>query len=258
MHDPTGVRYRPKCVGLVMLLRLVHNLPLLAALVESAFGVVMTVRANRELHAYREYQKSIAGVEVSAPSGFPDQSQTSVDIAMVMFSIETPDTVDGPEFDSLLGDRGLTTGGLILPQKRVTIGPAAFTSWGVLGSTLAHEIEVHVPQSFFKVVAIDQLTQWSLSARRLAGRVIPALQPSAKELFENDGTWSAEREAYMHEVRNAKRFGLTNEEIDSIWRVMDYYYPKQRASDSSHLSASSQNSGNSSESEREDVKASDL
>lgn len=245
-----------------MLLRVIHNFPLLAVIVLCGFGVFMTNEAIHEVRARAAYEKAMAEVEVKAPSSLPEQSQDSIETAMVMFSIERPSTVDGPEFDALLADRGLTTGGLILPQKRVTIGPAAYTSWGVLGSTLAHEMEVHVPQSFFKVVATDQLTQWSMSARRLAGKVFPALQPSPKELFENDGTWSAEREAYMHEIKNAQRFGLTDEELNAIWRVMDYYYPKQDQSKNSHLSASSEkssqpkNSGD--EAEAKDVKASDL
>ncbi|MEY4066658.1 MAG: hypothetical protein RIR26_2866, partial [Pseudomonadota bacterium] len=151
--------------------------------------------------------------------------QESVLTALTMYSIRVPQHVDGPAFDSELADRGLTTGGLILPNKRVTVGPAAFTSWGVLGSTLAHEIEVHVPQSFFMVVARDTIQNKWTDLRRLAGRVVPTLAPSAKEVFENDGTWRAEREAYLHEIKNAKRFGLSEEEISSIWRVMDYFYP---------------------------------
>lgn len=239
-----------------MLLRIVHNLPLLTSALLGLFGLFVTVEAVSEMRQRAEYERAIAGVEVIAPKGFPEQSQDSVELAMVMFSIDTPLTVDGPEFDSLLSDRGLTTGGLILPQKRVTIGPAAFSSWGVLGSTLAHEIEVHVPQSFFKVVAADHLTQWSMSARKSIGRVFPAIQPSPKELFENDGTWSAEREAYMHEIRNAKRFGLTDEELRSIWRVMDYFYPSNESADTSHLSASSKQRGD--ELNRSELNSSEL
>jgi len=185
------------------------------------------------------------------PAGFPAQDQESVEIAKVLFSIEAPATVDGPYYDASLGDRGLTTGGLILPQKKVTVGAAAFSSWAVLGSTLAHEIEVHVEQSFFAVVARDHLSRWQVEApRRRLSRVFPAVAPTAAELFEHDGTWKAERDAYMHEIRNAKRFGLSQDEVASIWRVMDYFYPSNHPKNSDpQLSASSESKGEASPSE---------
>jgi hypothetical protein len=240
-----------------MLTRLIHHLLLTTAAMLFALGSLVVAAAIREVNARETYEKQMADIEVVAPSGFPDQNQEAIEIAMTLYSIERPVTVDGPDFDPLLSDRGLTTGGLILPQKRVTIGPAAFTSWGVLGSTLAHEIEVHVPQSFLKVVATDNWMQWSLTARRIAGKVFPSVAPGPKELFENDGTWAAERAAYMHEIRNSKRFGLSQEELGSIWRVMDYYYPSEKKTDASHLSASSQKSHEEPQAQ-EDVRASDL
>ncbi|MFZ9521620.1 MAG: hypothetical protein ACO3A4_14190 [Silvanigrellaceae bacterium] len=240
-----------------MLTRLIHHLFVSAAALLFVTGCLVVTMAIREMNARQAYEQQMANVEIIAPAGFPEQNQETIDIAMTMYSIERSSTVDGPDFDPALSDRGLTTGGLILPQKRVTIGPAAFTSWGVLGSTLAHEIEVHVPQSFFKVVATDQWMQWSLTARRIAGKVFPALAPGPKELFENDGTWAAERAAYLHEIRNAKRFGLSQEELGSIWRVMDYYYPSEKKGESSHLSASSQKNHEEPNSS-EDIRASDL
>lgn len=244
-----------------MVSRIAHNIPLLVVLLLSCFGLFGTLKALRESQSYEAYLKAISEVEVVAPETSPDFNQEAVDIAMVMFSIDHPHTIDGPRFDAALEDRGLTTGGLILPNKTVTVGPTAFTSWAVLGSTLAHEIEIHVDQSFFKIVATDYLMGWQMSARRFVGKFVPALKPSAKESFENDGTWAAEREAYMYEIRNAKRFGLTNEELSSIWRVMDFYYPNRKTnSDNSHLSASSQsNSSSSSGTEASDeVQASEL
>jgi hypothetical protein len=92
------------------------------------------------------------------------------------------------------------------------------------------------------VVAEDHITRWQIESRRVIGRAFPQLAPSAKELFENDGTWKAERDAYMHEIRNAKRFGLSQEELASIWRVMDYFYPAaQTDKNDPQLSASSEN-----------------
>jgi hypothetical protein len=224
-----------------MLLRAIHNLPLAFTLIAGCLGAFGVLEAHREKLAFEAYTKAMNAVEISAPSTAPEQSQESVELALEMFAIRPPATVAGPRLDENLEDRGLTTGGLILPHKEVTVGPTAFTSWAVLGSTLAHELEVHVEQSFFKIVATDYLISMSMSARRLAGKVLPSLTPSAKESFENDGTWKAERDAYMYEIRNAGRFGLTTDELNSIWRVMDYYYPARKTrSDSSKLSASSE------------------
>lgn len=248
-----------RLAGSIMVTRIAHNIPLMVLLVLSGFGLFGSVNAVREVHAHAAYLKAIAEVEVVAPEASPDFNQESVDIAMVMFSIDHPHTVDSPRYDPALEDRGLTTGGLILPHKTVTVGLTAFTSWAVSGSTLAHEIEIHVDQSFFKIVATDYLMGWQMSARRLAGKSVPALKPSAKESFENDGTWAAEREAYMYEIRNAKRFGLTNEELSSIWRVMDFYYPNRKNnSANSHLSASSQRNNASSSEATDEVQASEL
>jgi hypothetical protein len=227
-----------------MFSKLLRKLPNVVAALFGAAGLWVAVQAWQENVELRAYEQAMSEVEVIPPAGFPPQDQESVEIAKVLFSIKTPATVEGPEYDASLGDRGLTTGGLILPQKKVTVGPAAFSSWAVLGSTLAHEIEVHVEQSFFLVVARDHLSRLQIEARRRIGRVFPAVAPTAAELFENDGTWKAERDAYMHEIRNAKRFGLSQEEVASIWRVMDYFYPANHPKTSDpQLSASSESKG---------------
>lgn len=208
-------------------------------------GILLVGRAWKENLEFHNYEKAMSEVEVIIPLSLPPQNQESIETALTLFSIQVPNTVEGPSYDSELSDRGLTTGGLVLPQKSVTVGPSAFTSWAVLGSTLAHELEVHVPQSFFVVVAQDHLSQWTFEARRIAGKIFPSFAPSAKDLFENDGTWKAERDAYMHEIKNAKRFGLSEDELASIWRVMNYFYPsphKEKGKDA-HLSASSESGG---------------
>jgi hypothetical protein len=223
-----------------MLHRILHQFPTTIALIGVAFAASVAALGAIESAQRQRYQSDISKVEVVPPAGAPPQTQASIQTALQMFSIHVPASVEGPYFDAQLDDRGLTTGGLILPQKRVTIGPAAFTSWAVLGSTLAHEIEVHVEQSFLKVVLQDQVTQMYYDGRRTLGRWVPELAPSAQELFENDGTWKAERDAYMYELSNARRFGLSKAEVASIWRVMDYFYPNKNGSSSeAHLSASS-------------------
>jgi hypothetical protein len=218
-----------------MFRRCAQNIPLLAALALCAFSCLVIVKAIQEAAQYSAYESSLRDVEISAPMNPPEQDQESIETAMILFSIARPNTMEGPLLDPLLLDRGLTTGGLLLPQKRVTVGSPAFISWGVLGSTLAHEIEIHVDQSFLKVVATDHLTRLSLNARRLVGKFIPSLKPSVRESFESDGTWAAERQAYIHEIRNAQRFGLTPDEIHSIRRVMDYFYPVAKNSEVSQL-----------------------
>ena len=176
--------------------RIVGLLPFASAACVVLFLAAGTASAVREQRSFDRFKSDVALVEVRAPNSFPAQNQESIDVAAELFSIDIPLTVAGPYFDAHLEDRGLTTGGTLSAEKNVTIGPAAFTSWSVLGSTLGHEIEVHVRQSFLKVVLLDKLTHAKLEARKLVGRVFPAAKPSVRQLFE-EGTWSAEREAYL-------------------------------------------------------------
>jgi hypothetical protein len=171
--------------------------------------------------------KERSQIQVKMPQSMPALSQESVDIAMEAFAISLPRGVKHPKFLVSLEDRGLTTGGALEGQKEVFVGPAAFASWAVLGSTLGHEIEIHGKQSFLKILITDKLSDLSLSARTVVGRVLPAVKPSAKAQFDGDGTWKAERDAYQYEIRNAKRFGLSQEEEKSIFDVMSFYYPSK-------------------------------
>src|SRR5690606_19202846 len=106
----------------------------------------------------------------------------SIDLAIAMFGIEVPASAEWPVLDKKIEDRGLTTRGAFMDKAKVTIGPAAFTSWALLGSTLAHELEVHCQQNFLFIYLMD--------------------------LVGLDGTGEAERQAYRHELTNAKRFSL--------------------------------------------------
>ncbi|RYZ81305.1 MAG: hypothetical protein EOP04_24245 [Proteobacteria bacterium] len=98
-----------------------------------------------------------------------------------------------------LEDRGLTTLNGYGKKLEVTIGPAAFTSWAVLGSTLAHEVEIHCNQNFSLI--------------------------RMKDMLGLEGTNGAEREAYMHELSNSDRFKLKEADQASIRETMEYYYP---------------------------------
>jgi hypothetical protein len=81
----------------------------------------------------------------------------------------------------------------------VLIGPAAFDSWALLGSTLAHEILVHCQQNFFLISVMD--------------------------LLHLDGTGAAERQAYEYELSHAQQFGLSEDDQELVAATVAYYYP---------------------------------
>lgn len=149
-----------------------------------------------------EYPRSnVIGI---APEGKPPVTQESVLLAMDIYEIQKPASCQGPFYDPTIEDRGLTTQYGGRGEKIVTIGPAAFSSWGVLGSTLAHEFEIHCNQNFL-------LIRW-------------------KDLLGFDGSAEAEGEAYFWEVDNAKRFGLTMQEVNSAIETYNYYYARDSPS----------------------------
>jgi hypothetical protein len=201
----------------------------------SVFGALAGVCSGAVYLSAKHQEKSRKLFEersqifVEMPSSPPELNQESIQIAMEAFSIKLPKEVSYPQFSATLEDRGLTTGGALEPTKQVFIGTPAFTSWAVLGSTLAHEIEIHGNQSFLKILLTDKLSSLSLSARNYVGEVVPAVKPSARTQFEEDGTWKAERDAYLYEVNQAKRFGLSQQEKNSILDVMSFYYPTKPA-----------------------------
>lgn len=156
--------------------------------------------ANSEINARAAFDKEMAKVTVVPPEGAPEISQASIDLALVMFGIVVPPGAQHPVLDPELRDRGLTARGAYSEKATVSIGPAAFASWGLLASTLGHELEVHCNQNFLFIYLMDFL--------RL------------------DGTGSAEREAYIYELRNARRFGLDIKDADMIADTMEYYYPE--------------------------------
>lgn len=161
--------------------------------------------ARASLFAQEAFQADMSRVKVVAPLDPPRISQESIDIALVMYGITVPSHVEKPRLDLAIADRGLTT---LQGSKKlqVTIGPSAFASWSLLGSTLAHEIEVHCRQNFTLIRLFD-LAGW-------------------------EGTENAEREAYAHELDQADRFGLTADDRFSIAQTLQYYYPERKIPDS--------------------------
>jgi|GEM_PF-1601662 len=129
----------------------------------------------------------------------PAMNQASIDRAIAMYQILIPQGVKRPVFEKDLDDRGVTIKRDWFSPLEVQVGPNAFMSWPLLGSTLAHELEVHCRQSFAWIKMSDTLGL--------------------------DGTSKAEREAYKYELAHAKRFGLSQVDQDLIQITVDYFYP---------------------------------
>jgi hypothetical protein len=103
--------------------------------------------------------------------------------------------IDITHVKSLLYDRSNSDGDSETDGRTVTIGDAAFTSPGNLGSTIAHESEVHVNRQTMK------------------GRVYEGPEGNALN----------EVEAYDYEIAGAARFGLTKEDIAGLRRNRAHY-----------------------------------
>ncbi len=136
---------------------------------------------------------SISNIAHFAKESFgplPTLSGAAIDEAIKRFAIHVPKSVARPEIDHDLSDRGRTSWDLFGRSVAVKLGPIAFTSWGLLGATLAHELEIHCQQNLMAI--------------------------SFKDALGIDAKNSAEKEAYAHELSNADRFGLSPEEIQRI------------------------------------------
>ena len=166
----------------------------------SAVILVTAVYAAAEaMFAENKAWVEMSQIPMSLPSNKPPMNQDSIDLALVLFNIKVPASAKNPVFDSNLADRGITVQRGIGHEYEITIGPSAFTSWSMLGSTLAHEIEVHCNQNFVFIRVLD--------------------------LLGLDGTNLAEREAYGYEYEHSKRFKLTALERSSIQDTVEFYYP---------------------------------
>ena len=177
-----------------------HSIPTFLFVLLSLACVATLTIAKQDYDARRSMLESEMQTFVATPESLPELNQESVDLALAMFNITIPSHVESPKFDPQLEDRGLTTLRGWGKKLEVAVGPAAFESWGLLGSTLAHEIEIHCNQNF----TLIQL----------------------KDMVGMAGTHQAEREAYMHELTHADRFALTDSEYESIEATMNFYYPK--------------------------------
>ena len=95
-------------------------------------------------------------------------------------------------YDPTLTERGRTRWQVLEKDIRVTVGPSAFASWGLLGSTLGHELEVHCQQNLTLIGMMASLGAPSIAA--------------------------AETDAYRYELAQAPRFGLSSAEQDLVRR----------------------------------------
>lgn len=177
----------------------------LARFVEVLLGVtavtaVLSV-AQAEHYAREDFFSRSVEIPVEAPDTRPEPGQDALDLAIMIFNVSVPDSVATLTYDSDLTDRGKTITNLILRDVHIKIGPAAFSSWAMLGSTLAHEVEIHANQNFLLIYFMDRLGM--------------------------HGTESAERLAYHYELANVRRFGHTDSELRSINDILAINYPRE-------------------------------
>ncbi len=167
-------------------------------------GFVILVGLSEANARAKELPNVIGQVaDVRVPDGAPSPTDANIRIAMEIYSIQVPVKINGPFVDLKMEDRGLTVRKGVASSPTVYVGREAFQSWALLGSTLAHEIEIHCRQNFL-----------SIHFQNIAGM---------------DGTGSAEREAYRYELANANRFGLAQYDQDLIRSTMSYFYPERES-----------------------------
>ncbi len=182
-------------------------LPRLASLVLSATTLVATAFLALVLSAHlnqteqASFEETLASVAVIPPPGTPPINQESIDLAIAMYGIVIPSHVVGPRLVRSLEERGLAERTTWSPEATVSIGPNAFESWGVLASTIIHEVHGHAMQN---ILAIHVLN-----------------------LVGMNGTAIAERQAYTLELSHASRLGLNESETHFIRETRDFYYPAE-------------------------------
>ena len=193
--------------------RLLGGVTRLGFLVTAASLLFLLLFFARHRASEQVVSHHAAAIASGLPSGRPPLGQSSIDMAMEYYGIKVPYGVLWPSYDATEEGRGLTRIGLlgIWGSVRVTIGNPAFESWGLLGSTLAHELEVHCRQSFVRIALLDSLGL--------------------------GGTTLAEREAYRYEMASSVRFGTSKIERHDMRDIMEYYYPRQAHRRRTHFSS---------------------
>jgi hypothetical protein len=181
-------------------------------LVVGCLSVTMTmILAEKQLMSKPQLSGQDSYTPIMLAENKPVISQKSIADAIRLFKIKMPDRMIGPTLDMTLQDRGLTSREGYFARPEVRIGPTAFTSWAVLGSTLAHEIEVHCQQNFLKIATLEKIGLRGIDR--------------------------AERTAYSYELIQAERFGLTAFEQDQIQDTMNRFYPIDGSNQGASLAA---------------------
>lgn len=116
-------------------------------------------------------------------------SSDEINFALEVYGIKSSH-VDKISFDENLYSRGEYN----VVTNEVSIGPAALVSWGVLGSTLIHEVEVHGNQGIDKKILLG----WQ------------------EKLLGKSSLAALEIEAYESEVRNSHRLGVHIIDLNGI------------------------------------------
>ena len=146
----------------------------------------------------KAFNSKLSEVPVHMVGGYPDFVSQNVDLAYAAFNIRDSRTLKTVELSPALQARGMTMHGSYGGDADVALGLDAFSSWSLLGSTLAHEVEIHVNQNPFVV--------W------------------LEDLIFGTGTIRAERAAYSHETLRASRFGLNDSTVRGIEITRDHHY----------------------------------
>lgn len=174
-----------------------------------------------EQRRYQVLEKKMTQIRVALPALKPEMSQESVDLAMAIFSIQKNAHTSAPILAKDLELRGLTVGESFSATRQVYIGKMAFESWGLLGSTLAHEIEIHSNQSFTKIEFINYLDNLKFYSKYLFAKDFA----NEKNNFVTKisyGSYRAEKEAYEYEINSKTRFNLTNSEVYGIKYTLEH------------------------------------
>ncbi len=171
---------------------------------------------------YNNLHSNMEQVSVTFPKEKLEVNQENIDIAMALFSINRNTNTLYPILFPEMQLRGLTVGESFSPKREVYIGNMAFESWGILGSTLAHEIEIHSNQSFLKIEVLNYIDNLKLIPKILFAKAFDHKYESSINSKINSGTFSAEKEAYEYEMNSKARFNLTNSEVYEIKYTLEH------------------------------------
>lgn len=150
---------------------------------------------NLPTHNARERKESI-GLQ-----GKPNPSNLSIQMALDFYNIEIPSRCNHPvyvEVENKSRDRAIITLPGWIGRRDVLVYRGAFLSWGVLASTLAHELEIHCKQSTIEYILLQGLYGTKYADARAE---IPAydLEISRAKEYGTDKAFVDEMKEYRQE-----------------------------------------------------------